>query len=346
MACRSWATTPTPNDHVRPGDGCRVRRAYRNVTRQRARRRWFEQAFGPASERSDDEPIYVLMVNDGEFGQMALNWFAMASARGIPGLVSGAVRSGLIYGIDDEIVRKATSRGIPAFPMDEYDAHLHHQGSVGSGVKRWVWPLMVDLLSAGYSVVFMDADALLLQPLDKHLRDSEPHPIDVGYFYNEAKQQWQDRDQHRSSVDIPPQVYAEADVLAQHEMQSSKLPDHGPLNTGVVFFRAGCRALMLAETFLFLNVLEMQTNGQYWFNHILKSPRLAAVQVGMFSRKHVTSVDFSADGNRLVHGCQHASGLPDQLVVAHFQVGHKIKRSIMKDCGLWSIHASQTGVEV
>ena len=284
------------------------------------------------------------MVNDGEFGQMALNWFAMASARGIPGLVSGAVRSGLIYGIDDEIVRKATGRGIPAFPMDEYDAHLHHQGSVGSGVKRWVWPLMVDLLSAGYSVVFMDADALLLQPLDMHLRDSEPHPIDVGYFYNETGQQWQNRDQHRSGVDFPPQVYAEADVLAQHEMQSSNVPDHGPLNTGVVFFRAGCRALMLAETFL--NVLEMQTNGQYWFNHILKSPRLAAVQVGMFSRKHVTSVDFSADGNRLVHGCQHASGLPDQLVVAHFQVGHKVKRLTMQDCGLWSIHASQTGVEV
>ena len=236
MACRSWATNPTPNDDVRPGDGCRVRRAYRNVTRQRARRRWFEQAFGPASERSDDEPIYVLMVNDGEFGQMALNWFAMASARGIPGLVSGAVRSGLIYGIDDDIVRKATSRGIQAFPMDEYDAHLHHQGSVGSGVKRWVWPLMVDLLSAGYSVVFMDADALLLQPLDMHLRDSEPHPIDVGYFYNETGQQWQNRDQHRSSVDFPPQVYAEADVLAQHEMQSSNVPDHGPLNTGVVFF--------------------------------------------------------------------------------------------------------------
>ena len=59
------------------------------------------------------------------------------------------------------------------------------------------------------------------------------------------------------------------------------------------------------------------------------------MQVGIFSRKHVTSIDFSTDGKRLSYGCQHASGLPDVLAVAHFQVGHKVKRSTMEDCGLW-----------
>ena len=87
---------------------------------------------------------------------------------------------------------------------------------------------------------------------------------------------------------------------------------------------------MLAETFL--NMLEIQPNDQYWFNHILKSPRLAAVQIGMFSRGHVTSITYSAKSL----GC-HAPQLPDDLAVAHFQVGHKVKGSLMMACGLWAL---------
>ena len=300
--------------------------------------------FGPASDRSSNEPIYVLMVNDGEFGRMALNWFAVASARRIPGLESGAVRSGLLYGIDHGIVRKATSSGIPALAMQEYAAPKPRQGYPGPGVKRWVWPLVADLLSAGYSVAFMDADALLLQPLEGLLRDTEPQPIDISYSFDKEQRKWAVRVRNRTSGDFrdrktlevfPPQVYSDADVLAQHEMLSNVVPDHSPLNTGVVFFRAGCRALMLAETFL--NLVEVQPNGQFWFNHLLKSPSLAAVRVGMFSRKHAAST--GKDWRQDVCMTDPTAGpqIPSQLAVIHFQVGHKRKASLMRECGLWEL---------
>ena len=145
--------------------------AFRNVTRQRARREWFAQAFGPASERSKDDPVHVIMADDGWYGDMALNWFAVASDRGIPGLVSGAVRSGLLFGIDDEIVRKATRSGIPAFTMREYDARIPAalQGKRWLGVKRWAWALQADLYGNFTTSIFRNFRPLISHALNSRL---------------------------------------------------------------------------------------------------------------------------------------------------------------------------------
>ena len=141
-------------------------------------------------------------------------------------------------------------------------------------------------------------------------------------------------------LNIPPQVYGQADVLAQHAKEmNERVPDHGPLNTGVVFLRAGCRAVMLAETLL--NLVGVQADDQYWFNHVLKSPHLAAVRVSIFSREHVASMSYTREGMRFdchvahVGEPVHDPVLPDSLTAVHMQVGHTNKQAAMESCGLW-----------
>lgn len=302
--------------------GERARQAYRNVTRQAARRAWFRDKYGPPEHRAATDPVMVLMVDGGRFGDMALNWLCVAEAHNITGFGRRGNGSAaatpphtlLIFAIDSTTERRAAAVGVPTVPLTEYGVRPP-PGRVASSIKRYLSLLLCDLVAAGYPALFVDADAVLLQD-PRPLFKPEPGP---HLLSPDRNQKWRGR----------PANGAPADITAQHEPGWS---EHSPANTGVVLYRPTCRTMLVLQTLV--NTIEAVAEDQMYFNRLMQHPQLARVQTALFNNGMVDSMKWATKGQTLI---ETNVLLRPTLRVLHVQVGSKTKVTHLKQLGVWLI---------